>query len=208
MKYLLRFILPFTALFSLVAAGCDLFSPEEYAHKLTPVDSLAVFHNLVNAYNTLDYDALLLCLDSADFRFIPRDTTQSDYLPWGYDDEEELTRKMFDALKKSRRIPPLLLQVDTTYLSASDSVTYLHANYFMVTPVEDYDTLAGGFEFRLIKRGNYWYVSTWKDVEGDTIYLPIEGDTLKTTDTIPPPLTDQNWGDLKVYFLKGGSSSY
>ncbi len=204
MKHLLRFIFLFTVLFSLLA-GCDLFSPEEYAHKLTPVDSLAVFHNLVNAYNTLDYEAFVLCLDSADFRFIPLDTTQSDYTPWKYEEEKELTRKMFDVIKKSRRIPGLLLQVDTTYLSATDTVTYLHANYFMITQVEDYDTLAGGFEFRLIKRGNYWFVSTWKDVLGDTIYIPAEDDTVNTIDTIVPPVTEKNWGDMKVYFLRGGT---
>ncbi len=206
MKRLLRHLALSAALFSLLA-GCDLFNPDDYAQDLTPVDSMTVFHNLINAYNTLDYEAFLLCLDLTTFRFIHKDTTQGEYYePWGYDEETDLTFLLFEEAKKHRQIPQLTLRVDTTEFTSTSDSAFLRANYILITPLEGYDTLGGGFELELIKRGNYWYVSTWKDVEGDSIIIkhdPIE-DTITgeidSLDVIYPYPSDSTWGDLKVHF--------
>lgn len=201
MKCLLR-LLASSAVLSSLLAGCNLFNPEEYAEDLNPVDSMAVFRNLVDAHNTLDYEAFLLCLDPATFRFVPKDTTQgTHYKPWGYADEDTLTSTMFKEFKSERQIPPLLLQVDTTYFSATDTLAYLYANYLLITPLKEYDTLGGGLELEILKRGNYWYISTWKDVAGETLFVEHETEEGETTiDTIPPKITEHDWSDLKVYF--------
>jgi hypothetical protein len=201
MKHLLK-LLVLSAVLSSFLAGCDLFNPEEYAEDPDPVDSIEVFHNLVNAYNTLDYEAFLLCLDSTAFRFIPRDTNKGTYYQsWWYDEEDKLTLVMFEELKKQRRIPPLLLQVDTTYFSSSEDSAFLHANYLLITTLEGYDTLGGGFEVKMLKRGNYWYISRWEDVEGETLFVEHEiQEGEPVIDTIPPLCTDSTWGDLKVHF--------
>jgi len=206
MKRLSRLLCPSIALFSLL--GCDLFDPQAQAQNRSPVDSMAVFHNLIDAYNTLDYEAFIVCLDSSTFTFVPRDTTEgANYGPWGYSEETELTFTMFNILSDERRIPPLILQVDTSYFSATDTYAFLHANYLMLTPVEEYETLGGGMELEILKRGNYWYITSWKDVEGETIFVehePEEGETLTLIDTIVPLSTANDWSDLKVYFREKG----
>lgn len=208
MKCLLRLLCPFIALFSFLA-GCNLFDPQAQVENLSPVDSMQVFHNLVNSYNTLDYEAFHLCLDSSSFIFIPEDSTiGSDYKPWEFEEETDLTFEMFNQLAAKRQIPPLILQMDTTYFSATDTHAFLHANYKMTTQIEGYETLGGGLELEIIKRGNYWYIKTWKDVFGDTIFIyhePDAGDTVEpidTVDTILPPQTDKDWSDFKVYFSR------
>ncbi|GEM_PF-2131690 len=205
MKRLLKLLCPSIVLFSILG-GCNLFSPENYAEKLTPIDSMSVFHNLINSYNTMNYDLFTLCLDSASFKFIPEDTTRgSEYRPWGYSEEDALSFNMFNLFRKSSRIPPMFLQIDTTSLNASDTLMNLKANYLLLTPLEEYDTLAGGFELEIVKRGNYWYISEWKDVQAETLFIPIKPDkkdtTGKTIDTILPKNTLKDWSDLKVYFL-------
>ncbi|MCK4232074.1 hypothetical protein KAX21_03915 [candidate division WOR-3 bacterium] len=201
MKCLLR-LLAFSAVLSSLLAGCDLFNPEDYAEGLSPVDSMTVFHNLVNAYNTLDYEAFLLCLDPDTFCFVPKDTTQGTYYkPWGYEEEDVLTFAMFEEFKTERRIPPLILQIDTTRFFATDTLASLHANYLLITPLVEYDTLAGGFELKIRKRGNYWYISNWQDVAGETLFVEHETEEGETTiDTIAPKITEHDWSDLKVYF--------
>lgn len=191
-------------------AGCDFFDPRDYARNLTPVDSMAVFHNLIDSYNTLDYEKYLLSIDSSSFVFIPEDSTRGiGYTPWNYSDESKLTLKMFNQLNKSRRIPPLLLQVDTTYFSANDTLAYLNANYLILTDFSGYETLAGGLKLEIIKRGNYWYVSSWKDVTAETLFtphIPVDStDTVKKVDTLPPLVTTKDWSDFKVYFRTAGT---
>jgi len=206
MKIHFRHILPSTALFSLLLS-CDLFSPGPYAEKLTPVDSMAVFQNMINAYNTLDKQDLYLCLKPDEYIYIPKDTTLgTEYSLWDFYAESTLTKSMFDELEKNYRIPPLLLQVDTTYFSASDTHGYIHANYYITTPIDAYESLSGGIELQIRKQGNYWYIVEWKDVAGDTLYVhhpPAEDDTIEpidSIDTIFPWETEHNWSDLKVYF--------
>lgn len=206
MKYQWKLLLPFTVLFSVVVleTGCDLFSPEEYAKNLTPVDSFTVFHNFINAYNTLDYEKILLSLDSTNFLFIPDTTRGAEYQPWFFAEEDQLTFEMFYLFEQSRQIPPLFLQVDTTLFSASPDSVDLHANYLLITPLEGYDTLAGGFELKISKIGNYWYISEWKDVEGKPRYETREEGDSTVVDTIYPRETEKDWSDLKVYFRTEG----
>ncbi|MBN2379051.1 hypothetical protein JXM67_04540 [candidate division WOR-3 bacterium] len=206
MKHLLKQLFLLTLLSS-PFLSCDLFSPRAYSQDLVPIDSLTVFHNLINSYNTLDYEIFTLCLDSQTFRFIPKDTTiDIEYEPWGYGDETSLTYDMFQALGSNHRIPPVILQVDTSFFSANDIQGYIHANYLLMTCVDQYETLAGGFELKILKRGNYWYLSEWKEVPAETLYIyhpPQENDTIEpidTIDTIIPPQTEHDWSDLKVYF--------
>jgi hypothetical protein len=199
MKSLFRLLCLFLVLFSFFSAGCDLFTPRTQAQDLTPVDSLDVFNNLINAYNTLDKDALLFCLDSNSFQFIPRE--RLNYEPWSYQEEKELTEKMLEILSSKRQIPPLILQVDTTLFSASEAIAYLNANYVLITSIEPYDTLAGGFELEIEKQGNYWYITEWSDVPGDTIFdTTYAGDSI-IIDTLPPRETEYDWSDFKVYLL-------
>ncbi|MBD3286135.1 hypothetical protein GF359_06450 [candidate division WOR-3 bacterium] len=206
MKTLFRRILPLTALSSFLLS-CDLFSPSAYAEKLTPVDSIAVFHNMIDAYNTLDKQSFYHSLDSNEFLFIPEDTSLGEeYSVWDFYAESTLTYSMFDELENDYRIPPLILQVDTTYFSASDTHGFIYANYYLQTPIAAYESLSGGLELKIHKRGNYWYITEWKDVPGETLYVAhpaAEEDTVEpidTVDTIAPWDTDHNWSDFKVYF--------
>lgn len=205
-KFLYAALIIFAAI---LAIECEFFDPRDYARKLTSVDSMAVFHNLVDSYNTLDYEKFNLCLDSASFAFIPEDSTRgTDYTPWGGTTESKLTQKMFNQLAVSRQIPPLLLQMDTTYFSANDTMVYLDANYLMLTTIDGYETLSGGVKLEIIKRGNYWYISNWKDVTAETIFLPhlpVDTTDTKEIDTFPPLMTSKDWSDFKVYFRTSGT---
>lgn len=202
MKYLSMLLCLFTVLSSLT--GCDFFNPQAQLEDLSPVDSMAVFHNFINSYNTLDYEAFRFTLDSVEFTFIPEDTSKGvEYKPWGFGEETDLTYDLFNYLSDSRRIPPLILQVDTSYFSTvTEDLAYLHANYLLITPVDSFDTLGGGMELELQKRGNYWYITRWEEVIPKTIYYETEDEEGETvTDSIVPLETDPDWDDLKVYFL-------
>lgn len=193
----------------LLAADCEFFDPRDYARELTPIDSMAVIHNLVDSYNTLDFEKFFLCLDTFSFKFNPEDSTRGTaYTPWEDSAESRLTQKMFNQLATSRQIPPLLLQMDTTSFSANDTMAYLDANYLILTAIDGYETLAGGMKLEIIKRGNYWYISNWKDVAAETIFLPhlpVDSMDTKEIDTFPPLQTPKDWSDFKVYFRTSGT---
>jgi hypothetical protein len=155
-----------------IFALCEIPSPKGPDPRPEPIDPEGVVRGIEWAYNNQDLNYYIDMLDTDfTFYFDPRDIQDHGTPPsWGYDDEIEATRNLFDSVEEGAISLTMLIE-DYTGPGPTDEVWDINGiDYLLIVVAGDTTYRADGFaNFRTRKHDLWrgrprWWLWKWWDI--------------------------------------------